>query len=159
MKRNILIVSVTTLILLVSLIGSSQAADSKFRLGFQGTHFLGGLSGILKISDPWALQGVLDFGVDAFALRILNRFHRERFWNAYGEGTVAFWGDNDHRSWGRWENHHDNDALGLGLGIGVEYDWRGLNESLPPIGWNIELGVNIIPDLDPAIGLGVHWKF
>jgi hypothetical protein len=162
MKRNPLAIGVTALVLSVVLVGNSQASDSKYRLGLQGTHFLGGLSGVMEISDPWALQGVLDFGVNAFAFRVLNRFHQEQYWNAYGEGTLGIWNTSGHRTWGRWDNydHRDRDSdFGLGLGIGVEYDWRGLDASLPPIGWNIELGANVIPDFDLDIGLGVHWKF
>jgi hypothetical protein len=163
MKRGLLVIGVTTLILLVSLAGNSQASeDSKYRLGLQGTLFVGGLSGVMEISNPWALQGVIDFGVDAFAFRVLNRFHEEQYWNAYGQGTLGIWGGDGHRSWGRWRNNgpnNDNNDLGLGLGIGVEYDWRGLSASLPPIGWNIEVGASIIPDFDLDIGLGVHWKF
>ena len=163
MKKSLLVFGVTTLILLISLVSNSQASDdSKFRLGLQGTLFVGGLSGIVEISDPWALQGVIDFGVDAFAFRVLNRFHQEQNWNAYFQGTLGIWDVNGHRSWGNWRHndpHNDNDNLGLGLGIGIEYDWRGLSPSLPPIGWNIELGASVVPDFDLDIGLGVHWKF
>jgi hypothetical protein len=164
MKRNILIICVTILILLVSLVSKSQASDdSKFRLGLQGTHFVGGLSGVVDFSNPWAIQGVLDFGADAFAFRVLNRFHEEQYWNAYLNGTLAVWGD-DHRYW-RSNDHYYRDHyyyasdIGVGVGIGVEYDWRGLEGSLPPIGWNIELGASVIPHFDLDIGIGVHWKF
>ena len=161
MKRNILIISVTTLILLVSLVNNSQASDdTKFRLGLQGTHFVGGLSGVVEISNPWALQGVLDFGVDAFAFRVLNRFHEEENWNAYLQGTLGVWSD-DHRYWRNRDHYHyyHESDIGVGVGIGFEYDWRGLAPSLPPIVWNIELGASVIPDFDLDIGLGVHWKF
>ena len=159
MNRNVLIFSVTTLILLVSLVSNSQASDdSKFRLGLQGTHFVGGLSCVIDIADPWALQGVLDIGADAFAFRVLNRFHQEQYWNAYLNATLGVWGD-DHRYWRNHDHYYHDSDIGVGVGIGVEYDWRGLAASLPPIGWNIELGVSVIPDFDLDVGIGVHWKF
>lgn len=158
MKRHILVLSVTTLILLVSMVSNSQAADSKFRLGLQGTHFVGGLSGIIDFSSPWAVQGVLDVGADAFAFRILNRFHEEQYWNAYLNGTLGIWG-NDHRYWRNRNHYYRESDFGVGVGIGVEFDWRGFEPSLPPIGWNIELGASVVPDFDLDVGVGVHWKF
>jgi len=153
--KNILIIGLVALVLIFAISGTSQAADSKYRLGLQGTHFVTGLSGVMEISNPWALQAVLDFGVDNFAFRVLNRFHKEQNWNAYGFGTLGIW-DNGNSS----NNGKDDDSdFGLGIGIGVEYDWRGLNPSLPPIGWNIELGASVIPDFDLDFGVGAHWKF
>jgi len=158
MKKNLLVVGITTLLLLVAMTNVSLAEDSKYRLGIQGTHFVTGLSGVMDFSPPWALQGVIDFGVDNFALRVLNRFHNEKDWNAYGFGALGIWdnGKNDDNGVG---NDDDDAEFGLGLGVGLEYDWRGLNPSLPPLGWNIELGLSVVPDVDIDFGVGVHWKF
>lgn len=159
MKRNIYIISLASLVLLVGLVSITDASDTKFRLGLQQAHFVGGLSGILELSDPWALQGVIDFGAEAFAVRLLNRFHREEYWNAYGEGTLAIWSDRGYNYWGTRHHYDRNNNFGLGLGLGIEWDWRALSPTLPPIGWNIELGANVIPSFGINIGLGVHWKF
>ena len=147
---------------MVCLTSSSQASDSKFRLGIQGTHFLSGLSGIVSLSDSWGVGGVIDFSAEAVAFRVVNRFHERAYWNAYGEGTVALWKDNGPRSWKLWRDQYPdsyNRHVGAGVGLGLEYDWRGLSPSLPPLGWNIEVGVNVIPEVDLALGVGVHWKF
>jgi len=155
-------ICLTCLVPLVGLAETSEASNNTFRFGLQGTHYLGGLSGIMEISDAWAFQGVLSFEVDAFAFRVLHRFHQREFWNAYGEGTAEVWSAKSHRPWGGWENSnptHGESDIGLGTGVGIEYDWRGLNPSLPPIGWSIELGVNVVPNFYLDSGLGVHWKF
>lgn len=158
MKNNLFVISFIALVLLISLTSDLHANDSKFRLGLQGTHFVGGLSGILDFSNPWALQAVLDVGADAIAIRVLNRFHQEQYWNAYLNGTLGIWGD-DHRYWIDHNHYYHDSDFGVGFGIGIEYDWRGLDESLPPIGWNIELGASVVPDFNLDIGIGVHWKF
>lgn len=161
MTSSILVVGLTAAILVLTLAEDLRAEEGKYRLGLQGAHFLAGLSGVMEISDEWAAQGIIDLGVDAFAFRLLNRFHQETYWNAYGEGTVGFWTDHNHRRWGRWDDDYNSGRsdIGLGVGIGIEYDWRKLDPSLPPIGWNIELGANVVPAVDLALGLGVHWKF
>lgn len=142
LKQNILIVLLV--VLFISFTSNDVQAAEKYRLGLQGTHTIGGLSGIMELTDPWAAQVVLNLGVDAFALRALNRFHRSENWNTYGAVAIAM---------------HKNNDLGLGASIGLEYDWRGLDASLPPIGWNIELGASIVPDFNLDIGFGIHWKF
>ncbi len=152
MKQKLTLIALVIVILLFTLSPNTQAQDSKYRLGLQGTHFVAGLSGIYDFSPPWAMQGVIDFGVDAFAFRVLNRFHNETYWNAYGLGTIGIWDKGN-------GNDDDKSALGLGFGVGVEYDWRGLSPSLPPIGWSLELGASIIPDFDLDFGIGIHWKF
>ncbi len=162
MKNSPLKISVLTLAVLICMAVNSRAANNTFRYGLQGMHFVSGLSGIMESSDPWAFQGVVDFRLKAFAFRVLNRFHQEEFWNAYGEATAGIWSADSRRSWGLLDNNnssHGESDIGLGFGMGVEYDWRGLNSSLPPIGWNIEFGVNFIPAFNLDLGLGAHWKF
>jgi len=169
MKKYCKILGLALLVLSVVTTESTRADESRLSLGLQGTHFLGGVSGVVEIAAPWALQGVIDFGLDAFALRVLNRFYRVRYWDVYGEGTVAVWDSQSQGSWGRWGSHSYDNNFGLGVGIGVEYDWRGLNDrlpqiggydrTLPPITWNIEVGTNIMPYFSAYLGLGAHWKF
>lgn len=152
MKNKLIIFGVAVCVLFLAAAGTSNAEDSKYRLGLQGTHFVTGLSGVMEISNPWALGAVIDFGVDNFAFRVLNRFHNEKDWNSYFLGQLGMW---DHDN-GKGEDETD---FGLGVGVGLEYDWRCLNPSLPPIGWNIELGASIVPDFDLDFGVGLHWKF
>lgn len=161
MNRNRRIISMAVLVLSLGFVGAARASDSNFRLGVQGAPFVAGLSGIIDISNPWAVQGVVDFGADAVAIRILNRFTQKRFWNAYGTGTVGLWRNDSYESWGLWKDNTpgDNDGLGLAVGIGIEYDWRGIDSSLPPIGWNIEVGASVVPGFYLDVGIGVHWMF
>jgi len=161
MKRPNVIIGMAVFLLLFTMTSSSKASDSKFRLGLQGAQFAAGLSGIVEISDPWALQGVVDVGADAVALRLLNRFTQKRFWNAYGIGTVGLWQSDNYRTLDWWDDNDsvNNDGFGVGIGIGIEYDWRGLDGSLPPLGWNLELGASIVPGFYFNIGLGLHWMF
>ncbi len=162
MIKRRMIISLFTLVLSIALTGSSQANDSKFRLGLQGAQFASGISGVMEIANPLALQGIVDVGANAVAIRVLGRFTQKQFWNAYGQGTVGLWNDEQSSPWG-WQDdekwHENNHGLGLGVGIGVEYDWRGLSASLPPIGWNIELGASVIPGFNFDFGIGVHWMF
>ncbi|MCB2197963.1 hypothetical protein KQI63_01070 [bacterium] len=159
-KSNVLF-GLAALLLLTMSPSNSFASDSKYRLGLQGAQFAAGISGIAEISNPWALQGIVDVGGDAVAFRLLNRFTRERFWNAYGSGTVGFWDRDSYRPWGWWGDNalNDNHGLGLGVGLGIEYDWRGIDRSLPPLGWNIELGASLVPGFYLDLGIGLHWMF
>ncbi len=162
MNTKRLVFGLAALLLSFTAVYGTQAAENKFRLGLQGTQFAAGLSGIIDFSSPWAVQGIVDFGADAAAIRILNRFTQKEFWNAYGQGTLGFWNHDNRRSWGWSEDdylkNHD-DGFGAGVGIGIEYDWRGIESSLPPIGWNIELGASVVPAFYFDIGIGVHWMF
>ena len=162
MHKKLLIVGLTALLLSVCQVYSSQASENKYRLGLQGTQFAAGLSGIIDFSSPWAVQGIVDFGADAAALRLLNRFTEKKYWNVYGQATLGVWGQDSPRSWGWSEDdylkHHEG-GFGAGIGLGIEYDWRGIEASLPPIGWNLELGASVIPAFYFDIGIGVHWMF
>ncbi|MFH0764879.1 MAG: hypothetical protein V2A61_00510 [Calditrichota bacterium] len=135
--------ALTALIVSVTALNSASAEEGKYRLGLQGSTFASGISGVMEYSSDWAVQGIISPQLRSFAFRGLNRFHQETNWNAYYTGSIGLW----------------NDGFGLGLGVGAEYDWRGLSPSLPPLGWNAELGLSILPGIALTIGLGVHWKF
>ncbi len=138
----------------------AESSDfSGYGIGLQGTFPAWGLSGTYDMDDNISLQAILGFGgaANAYAVRGLYRFKHEQSWNAYGYGSVGLW---TYRHWHRGSES----ALGFGAGAGIEYDWRYLNPDLPPLFWNIELGIGIV-GLDHYsvsalwIGTGVIYRF
>lgn len=129
-----------------------------YGVGFQSSFPAWGLSGMMDLNPDVSLQAIIGFlgNLNTFAGRGLYRFHHEDFWNAYGYGMLGLW---TYSLLGQSES-----AIGFGFGAGLEYDWRGFNEDLPPLFWNLELGVGIV-NLDLynfssfMLGVGVHYRF
>ena len=90
---------------------------------------------------PVSLEPIL--GVDPFptaAFRLRYAFMRKRYLDGYGYGMVG----------------GNNNGFFGGVGAGVEWDWRNLDKTLPPISWSFELGYN--KDRFSA-GLGILYSF
>ncbi len=131
----------------------------KYGLGVQSTHRAWGFSGMYDVDEDVSLQAVIgSFGrAHAYVARGLYRFRREEAWNAYGYGMVGIW---THRH----PVHGRDTAPGLGAGVGLEYDWRDLKANLPPLFWNVEIGLAATGldhhDISTVfIGAGVHYRF
>jgi hypothetical protein len=138
---------------------SPLTQETRFGLGFQSTYPAWGISGTYDINEQVTLQAVISpFGVvGALAGRALYNFKQDDYWNFYGYGMAGLWRH------GRFGTINES-ALGLGAGAGFQFDWRGFDDDLPPILWNIELGGAFI-DFDhynysPIVfGGGFHYRF
>ncbi len=149
---------------------SKTLKNTKYGLGFQGTFPANGLSGVMNLTDKTAAQAIIGFfgSLNTFAARGLYRFQQKNFWNAYGYGMIGIWtysGLEFVRSRGRLEETTEA-VFGFGAGAGIEYDWRALSADLPPIAWNLELGLGFV-DFDRVdfsfstilFGAGIHYRF
>jgi hypothetical protein len=165
LTRVITIIAAICLLFLSPADGFSQddpdvIERTKYGVGFQGSFPASGLSGMLDLTDEFTAQAIVGFfgNLNTFAGRGLYKFQREDFWNLYGYGMLGAW----HYSIGSLSET----VLGFGLGAGVEYDWRAFNSELPPIFFNLELGIGFV-DFDKVpfnfstlmIGAGLHYRF
>ncbi len=142
---------------------SADASDfepTRFGVGFQSTFPAYGLSGMMDVNDEISVQAIVGFfgALNTFAGRGLYKFQDEDFWHLYGFGMVGVWT----YSIGSFSET----VPGFGLGAGISYDWRAFNEDLPPIYWNLELGLGFV-NFDEVnynfstflFGVGVHYRF
>ena len=144
------------------LMSTTQAAESTggYAVGFQSSGVSSGLSGKMEISDEITAQAVLGFfgAVSNYSVRGLYKFNSDEHWDAYGFGSLGMW------TWDGSGGFDDETVFGLGAGVGIEYDWRALAPTLPPVYWNLELGFNIASfdnyDFSSVgIGVGAHYRF
>ena len=146
--------------------------DLKWGVGFQGTFPGNGISGMMDINEQISVQAILGFwgNLNTYAGRGLYRFKKEDDWEIYGYGMIGAWSYDGVRvrTIGLLlESHsHTETVIGFGAGAGIEYDWRALDPDLPPLFWNIELGIGIVDfnkvnyDFNTLIfGVGVHYRF
>lgn len=135
----------------------AELEPTTFGLGLQSSWPSFGFSGMMDLDERIAVQGVLGlFGrVSTFAGRGLYRFSLEEMWSVYGYGSagaISF----------RFRDETET-SLGLGAGVGLEYDWRAWQRKLPPIRWNVEIGLGYA-DLafydytGFTFGAGIHYR-
>ena len=143
--------------------------DLKYGVGFQGSFPAYGISGMMDVNETISVQAILGFfgSLNTYAGRGLYRFKKERDWEIYGYGMIGIWSYDGVgvRTGFALENYTET-AVGFGAGAGLEYDWRALSPDLPPLFWNVELGIGIVNfnkvnyDFNTLlIGLGVHYRF
>lgn len=140
------------------IVPAETAERGQYGLGFQSSFPAWGLSGMYDLNRDISLQAILGplGNLNTFAGRGLYRFQHEDDWNLYGYGMLGIW---THSFIGETFS-----SIGFGFGAGLEYDWRAFSEDLPPLFWNLELGVGFV-DLDHynfstlMIGVGVHYRF
>lgn len=133
----------------------------RYGVGFQGTFPAWGISGTIGITDDITGQLILGpFGfLQTYAGRGLYQFREEPYWEMYGFGMLGVWTYN----YG-FNRRNTETSLGIGAGAGIQYDWRVLDDQLPPIFWNLELGLGFV-NFDNynfgniLIGTGVHYRF
>lgn len=165
LTRLILIISVVCLFILSPSDGFSQTEPVEiektvYGVGFQGTFPASGLSGMMDLTDEFTVQAIVGFfgNLNTFAGRGLYKFQKEDFWDLYGYGMIG--------AWNYSFASQSETVLGLGLGAGVQYDWRAFNDELPPIFFNLELGIGFVDFKEVnynfstfMIGAGVHYRF
>lgn len=139
---------------------AQDRSDTKYGVGFQGSFPAYGISGMMDINETISAQAIIGFfsHLKTYAARGLYRFRQEDNWNLYGYGMIGIW---NYGAFGVSET-----VVGFGAGAGIEYDWRAFDPDLPPLFWNIELGLGVA-NFDKVaydfntllIGVGVHYRF
>ena len=148
---------------------SQAAVETKYGVGFQSSFPAYGISGMVDANDALSAQGIIGFfgNLKTFAGRGLYRFRKESNWNIYGYGMTGAWSYTGFRVGEAFAIEETTETvLGFGAGAGIEYDWRAWNAELPPVVWNLELGVGVV-DFDQVnynfstllLGAGVHYRF
>ena len=132
--------------------------EERFSVGFQSSFPAWGLSAKKNFGEKYAIQAIIGpvGALKTFAGRGLMKIKEDEMWSMYGYGTVGIW----HYSFlGVGET-----VLGYGAGAGIEYDIRSLDEDLPPIYLNAELGIGVVNfgEVDYnfstiTIGIGAHY--
>lgn len=163
-----LAISVLALIM-TSSVFSQEKDETEFGVGVQFAFPAYGISGVIDLADNFAAQGIIGaFGdLKTYAGRGIYRFQTETYWNTYGYGMVGAWS----YPWTKIDENYNlvekNEiTLGYGAGVGVEYNWQSLSSNLPPIWWNLEIGVGSV-QFDEAnydfstfmFGTGAHFRF
>jgi hypothetical protein len=140
-----------------------EVEKTKFGIGLQFTLPAWGISGMVDVAENISAQGI--FGVFAdlktYAARGIYRFKKETYWNVYGYGMVGAW---SYTNWLFEENTET--VMGFGAGTGIEYDWRALASGLPPLFFNLEMGLSSVNFNEVAynfssfmVGAGLHYRF
>lgn len=183
-KRGMAKVGVILVIFLL-LIGGTQMVSSqearaegiegetkRFGVGFQSSFPAWGISGMVDVADNLSVQGILGaFGdLKTYAGRGIYRFTRKPYYNAYGYGMIGAWSYTGYEyywvGWSLRSRKTTETVLGFGAGVGIEYDWRAWSPNLPPIWWNLEVGLGMVNfekvDYDFStfmLGVGAHYRF
>jgi hypothetical protein len=115
----------------------------KYGVGFQVlSPELAGIGMLIDVGNTKAtVQPILGF--DPFpsaGFRLKYAFARKRFLDLYASGLVGY----------------GNDNLFGGIGAGVEWDWRMLEKTLPPVSLSFEIGFH---GSDLGFGIGAHYTF
>lgn len=134
--------------------------DTRYGIGFQGTFPAYGISGMMDINEEVTIQAIIGFfgSLNTFAGRGLYTFRKDDFWRLYGFGMAGMWTYSI--------GSLSETVPGFGLGAGIRYDWRAFDASLPPLFWNLELGLGFV-NFDEVdynfstilFGAGVHYRF
>jgi uncharacterized membrane protein YciS (DUF1049 family) len=172
MKTMIALAVILTILLIPCMLqaqADQQTEDEvvtfKYGVGFQGTFPASGLSGMMNITDDIAIQAIAGFfgTLRTFSGRGLYKFQQEEYWDLYGYGMIGAW---SYKGLTSTATRKTETVLGLGIGGGIQYDWRAFNPSLPPIAWNLELGIGYVDfnEVDYSfstimIGAGIHYRF
>lgn len=144
-----------------TIVPAQDRDDLKFGVGFQSSFPAYGISGSMDVNENITAQAIIGFfgSLKTYAGRGLYRFKKEQHWEMYGYGMIGAW---NYGFLGVSET-----VLGFGAGAGLEYDWRAFNPDLPPLFWNIELGIGFVDFSDEVnynfstllIGIGVYYRF
>lgn len=145
MKKAILVLTLFTLTLLAGAMPARAiSSDGKtWGVGLQAVPGIdGGVAVTKDINYRVSLQGVLGLGRFPTVLgRARYAFLTKQWVDLYGYGAVGI---------------DDGTELTAGAGAGVEWDWRNLSPDLPPVSFNLEVGVS---NWWAGLGFGVYYRF
>jgi len=176
MKRKWFILVAILLLLFVSSVALAQEKneqekrETKFGVGMQACFPAWGISGMMDVGDNISAQGIFGiFGdLKTYAVRGIYRFRKESYWNVYGYGMIGGWSYTctlEIIYMGSVSTQKETDtAIGFGAGAGIGVDWRILSPKLPPIEWNLEIGLARVGlenyDFSTiTFGTGLHYRF
>jgi len=140
---------------------SYAQSDEKIAVGIQLGNFSSGLSAKYRFTDTITGQGTLGFfgQLTKVGARGLYAFNTGPNYEIFGFGAI-----NVFRFDGSFLVGSET-VVGLGVGAGIEYDLRGLAETLPPLFVSFELGFNLV-NFDNfggfssfGQGIALHYRF
>ena len=120
-----------------------------------------GLSGKYDVSDKITAQAIVGAwgynNLTSITGRGIYKVKQKNYYDLYAYGSGTSW---------MWDNGFQKETVfGFGAGGGIEYDIRGLDQSLPAIYINADLGLQYANFSyyggfgGLGLGLGVHYKF
>ena len=120
-----------------------------------------GLSGKYDVTDKVTAQAIVGAwgynNLTSITGRGIYKFKQKDHYNLYGYGSGTSW---------MWDNGFQKETIfGFGAGGGIDYDIRGLDQSLPAIYINADIGLQYANFSyyggfgGIGLGLGVHYKF
>ena len=160
--RSLVGKSAAAAVLLMSAMNANaEIGNGEYAVGWQSGFATFGIAGRVGINDKISAEGILGlFGaLSNYGVRGLYTFQEKEYWGSYAFGSVGIWS---------WNSDiygiDDETAFGFGAGVGIEYDWRAFGYQLPPVSWNLELGLGLVNfenyDFNAfSIGAGARYKF
>ena len=143
-QRAIIVVLFLTLLFAASSASATTIDGHKYGIGLQVVD--GGASGLSMTIDlknsPASVQAIL--GLNDFpsvAGRLRYAFLKRQYLDGYGYGMLGT---------------SNSEPVMAGAGVGVEWDWRMLDRSLPPVSFSFDIGFNTDR---LGYGLGIHYTF
>lgn len=136
-KKTALTAATVSLSLLTAT-ANAEIGNGEYALGFQNGFSTAGVAARVGINDEISAEVILGFfgALSHYGVRGLYTLQDEGDWSTYAFGSTGIW---------TWDSsYYSETAFGVGAGAGVEWDWRSFNSSLPPITWNIELGLGLV---------------
>lgn len=161
-------IALSVFLLTSSLALAQKEEETKFGIGFQSAFPAWGISGMMDVSDEFSVQGILGaFGdLKTYAGRGIYRFEKKPNYNTYGYGMVGAWSYTGFEIGSGFQLKETTETvMGFGAGVGIEYDWRVFAPELPPIMWNLEIGLGSVKfgNVDFSfstlmVGAGAHYR-
>ncbi|MCB2199522.1 hypothetical protein KQI63_08970 [bacterium] len=145
MRQRVIVFSLFFVFLFAAANASATTLDgNKYGVGLQVVD--GGASGLAMTIDlknsPASIQPILGFNdFPALAGRLRYAFIQKRYLDGYGYGMLGT---------------SNAEPLMAGAGVGIEWDWRMLDRSLPPVSFSFDIGFNTDR---LGYGLGIHYTF
>lgn len=143
MKKFALVVLAVTLVFFTMSSAQATTRDGyKYGVGVQmlpGT--IDGISMTWDMTSKVTVNPMLDLGLDAFGGEIRYAFKSDSHYDLFVGPMIAV-GGND---------------VDFGGAVGADWDWRSLDSGLPPISWNLQLGLNVESGF--GVGVGIHYVF
>jgi hypothetical protein len=168
-RKGVLLLTIAALLWTGIVFSQGKEKESKFAIGFQDCFPTFGISGMINLDKNLSIQGIVGFLGDlkSYGGRVLYRFTVEDYWNAYAYGMLGAWSYTGFAIDDEWHLTETTETVfGFGGGVGIEYSMQALSPKLPPIFWNLEVGVGSVSfsevDYDFSafmLGCGAHFRF
>lgn len=143
--------------------------EGKLAVGIQAAPLTFGLSAKYKVTDKWAVQGVVSPSDDAsLTLRALWTSRQETRWNSYIFAGIAHGDTGDYVELNGDRSTKTDTIITSGLGV----EWGSRHADRPPLFFSLEFGLGYHEEDDDndfsdtygdglilVLGAGLHYKF